>query len=277
MSGPPRVLGRWARGRVARPVPGRGRRPAGPWPSRARATMSADGRRRRVARHPGRHGARDRRRRRGTAPRAAARGCRPRRQSRARRRVRRPCVGARGEAGLAAGSTAASSTSRPSLAGRACRRRRPAPGGLLLHGRRPLLGAQRTTRPGAGVQPTAPPPRHRAYFRVQNAVLGLIGKTYRSFVHSPAGMLEVLRVTGCAGHEPAAWRGGTGPVAGGHHARGAGPGRHQPGLVALASVPRVTSAERTHFLPNPHAGSTARVASGAVPCRGTETSERGPR
>jgi magnesium-protoporphyrin O-methyltransferase len=43
------------------------------------------------------------------------------------------------------------------------------------------------------------PPRHlgtRAYFRVQNTVLGLVGKTYRSFVHSPAGMLEVLRVHG---------------------------------------------------------------------------------
>ena len=40
------------------------------------------------------------------------------------------------------------------------------------------------------------PPRHlgtRAFFTVQNAVLRLVGKTYRSFVHSPEGMLETLR------------------------------------------------------------------------------------
>ena len=40
------------------------------------------------------------------------------------------------------------------------------------------------------------PPRHlgtRALSTVQNAVLGLLGKTYRSFVHSPEGMLETLR------------------------------------------------------------------------------------
>ena len=39
------------------------------------------------------------------------------------------------------------------------------------------------------------PPRHlgtRAFFRVQNAGFGLFGKQYRSFVHSPAGMLETL-------------------------------------------------------------------------------------
>jgi len=39
------------------------------------------------------------------------------------------------------------------------------------------------------------PPHHvgtRAFFRVQNAVLGLFGKRYRSFVHSPARMLETL-------------------------------------------------------------------------------------
>ena len=40
------------------------------------------------------------------------------------------------------------------------------------------------------------PPRHlgtRAFFRVQNAAFGLFaGKQYRSFVHSPAGMLETL-------------------------------------------------------------------------------------
>ena len=39
------------------------------------------------------------------------------------------------------------------------------------------------------------PPRHlgtRAFFRTQNAAFGLFGKRYRSFVHSPAGMLETL-------------------------------------------------------------------------------------
>ncbi len=39
------------------------------------------------------------------------------------------------------------------------------------------------------------PPRHlgtRVFIAVQNAVLGLFGKEYRSFVHSPAAMLETL-------------------------------------------------------------------------------------